>query len=62
MTKKDYIVLATAIRSEVDKQSGNPYKVMVLSDIIEALCEALEDDNSRFDPIKFKTFIFKEAN
>lgn len=60
MSKKDYIRLAEVMRHSVDGQKSDSHRVVrnantIIYNIAQALCDTLQNDNSRFDRVRFLT-------
>lgn len=54
MTRKDYELIAKAVRCVRENDEGG----CRLEDVVEALAEALQQDNPRFDKKRFRTAIY----
>ena len=59
MTKKDYVLLATAIAQAYAEASG-PQEKRGIDKVLEHVEHALQIDNSRFSPSRFRSFIAKQ--
>jgi hypothetical protein len=53
MTKKDYELIARAIKSALEKEEGNTEKQAGVSRLAHILAFELENENPRFQPSKF---------
>lgn len=60
MTRKDYIVIATAL-AQARSESANSSVNMGVDSCIEHICHALQVTEPRFDAQKFKTYIRKTS-
>lgn len=61
MTRKDYILLAGAIRKSIIGENLGPFEKHRASKIINNIIEVLEQDNELFNRYKFIDFIFKDS-
>lgn len=66
MTKKDYIIIATALQKTIKQareESPTPAQaratVGFLEVLLDNMCDLFERDNSRFDAKRFKEYIAK---
>ncbi len=53
MTKKDYILIADALRPLAEDQT----RELVFDAVVERLCEAFASDNQAFKPCVFRGYI-----
>jgi hypothetical protein len=58
MTKKDYIIIATALSQAIQESAGKSGKATARS-VIEHISHALSVDNPNFQPSKFEDYIVK---
>jgi hypothetical protein len=59
MTKKDYVLIATAIAQCVKEVKATDTAKRAVSCMVEHLTHALQIENPKFDPKKFQSFIAK---
>ena len=59
MTRKDYILLAEAIKKATIGDNMGPFEAHRASRIIHHIIEVLESDNELFNRYKFLDYIFK---
>ena len=56
MTRKDYVLIAKAINSEVERNGGEKNDTLVsLGSLVGTLCRELSLENPSFDRTKFMT-------
>ncbi len=61
MTKKDYIVIAEALKIAVIETSQNVHTLLphdIMAHIVSELAAAMKRDNPRFDEARFRAAVF----
>jgi hypothetical protein len=59
MTRKDYIIIATALGQAIKETKQGDGAQKVTGSIVEHVCHALQIDNPGFKPETFKSYIVK---
>ena len=54
MTKKDYMLLASALAEVRRRRANEPYELFALDDLEDLLCEKLANDNPSFQKYRFR--------
>lgn len=60
MTKKDYILIANALKPFYQADYITTDERNIIVEMITAISKALKKDNQKFDPIKFLDYLRKE--
>ena len=60
MTRKHYILIADAIKDNLEYTADGTTRLINTSNFITDLCVVLKRDNSSFSPSKFVDYIAKE--
>jgi len=58
MTRKDYVLLANAIRSQLDA-TGSTEGKMAIDRVVQQICDDLKDANIHFNRSKFIEAVYK---
>lgn len=59
MTKKDYVIIATAIAQATRELKAQDSAKKAVDSVIEHVSHALQIDNPNFNPSTFKAYIIK---
>lgn len=57
MTRKDFILIADVFKNNLP---DNPEEIDYFSKLLNAMSDALEKTNDRFNPHTFESYIFKK--
>jgi hypothetical protein len=59
MTKKDYIIIATALGQSIKELKTTDSTPKAVNSIVEHICHALQIDNPGFKPETFRNYVTK---